>query len=272
MGMPKGTEIEPWTTDQIEFVRNAVRDCTVAEATAMLNAEFGTSRSTEAVKGSMARLGIRTGRTGRFEPGMEPKSKGKTWDELGIPEDSRNRIRSTCFKAGSVPTTGKAVSIGTERVTPDGYVEVKVRELSRRPGANDCWAPKQRIVYEREIGPIPPGHIVIFADLDRTNFDPENLVCIPKSLNATLNKLGIERYDRESCEAAIATARLSQAARSASLRNRTCKKCGKRFDAAFEKQSRCRECIDSAKRGRNGKRGTSKKGNKTQQDRKGIVA
>ena len=71
------------------------------------------------------------------------------------------------------------VPVGTERVR-HGLVEVKVAKRPSRPLAKDNWVAKQRLVWEREHGEaLPPRTMVVFADHDRRNFDPANLVAVP---------------------------------------------------------------------------------------------
>ncbi|MGP0074877.1 MAG: HNH endonuclease signature motif containing protein [Bryobacteraceae bacterium] len=44
-------------------------------------------------------------------------------------------------------------------------------------------------VWEQHRGPIPPGHIVVFKDRDRSNCAIENLELISKAENARRNRM-----------------------------------------------------------------------------------
>lgn len=86
------------------------------------------------------------------------------------------------YKKGQVPFTW--VPVGTERTTSvGGYTEVKVRDGE---GLNN-WEFKHRMVWESANGPIPKGHIVIFADGDIKNCELSNLRLILRGQNGVIN-------------------------------------------------------------------------------------
>lgn len=249
--MRKSACIEPWNVAQVSFLRDAVAKASVEEATRLLNDEFGTHRTRDGVKSAMARFGIKTGRTGRFERGSVPHNKGRTWDEAGFSSEKKERMLATCFKRGNEPANGARVPVGTERVSKDGYIEVKVKRFSDRPRANKCWKMKHRLVWEEANGrPVPPSSMIVFADRDNRNFDPGNLVCVPRSLWAVVSHEGIEYFDRESLETALAVARIKVAAYEAECHARECATCGRSFAPRFSRQANCDECIDSKSRRR----------------------
>ena len=103
----------------------------------------------------------------------------------------------TMFKKGNQPRNHREV--GSERVNRDGYIEIKVEE--------------HRVIWEAAHGPIPKGCIVIFRDNDKQNLDISNLVMIKKSINATLNHLGLCEYTGEFKDTAIAIAELKHQTR-----------------------------------------------------------
>ena len=71
--------------------------------------------------------------------------------------------------------------LGYERTHPDGYTWVKVAEP-------DVFRAKHRVVWEQYNGPIPPGHKVIFADGDKSNFNIDNLLLVTNSELVILNR------------------------------------------------------------------------------------
>ena len=118
------------------------------------------------------------------------------------------------------------VPIGSERESA-GTTFVKVAERPSRPLSKDNWVPKQRVVWERENGPLPDGMVVYFADHDRRNFDPGNLVAVPRRLATQVNaRSGLWR-DRETLEAVVALCELGGATLDARSRvTLTCERCG----------------------------------------------
>ena len=71
-------------------------------------------------------------------------------------------------------------SVGTERVNEDDYVEVKVAEPN-------VWESKHLLIWKKEKGPIPKGHVVIFGDGNRHNFEINNLILISRKILSLLN-------------------------------------------------------------------------------------
>ena len=58
--------------------------------------------------------------------------------------------------------------MGYERVTVDGYREIKVAEP-------DVFVGKHRMLYEQHYGPIPEGMNIVFIDGNKENITIENL-------------------------------------------------------------------------------------------------
>ena len=149
------------------------------------------------VKNAIKRYGLNTGRTGRFEKGLIPANKGQK-----MSADLYEKCKPTMFKKGNVPANHKPV--GSERITKDGYVEIKIAEPNK-------WRLKHLVVWEEANGSVPPKHCIFFMDNDRTNTDINNLRLIPRSQLVTMNgKRGFQGYDRESNEVALAAAELTQ--------------------------------------------------------------
>ena len=123
------------------------------------------------------------------------------------------------------------VPVGTERVSKDGYIVVKVREEAAVPMSKDNWKLKHVHVYEQAHGSVPDGCSVYFADGDRRNFDPGNLVAVPRKLVGIMNDPSMPRWhDAESLKACVALAELKSAqARVMARAVRTCGVCGARF-------------------------------------------
>ena len=131
-------------------------------------------------------INLRTGiNRGCFKKGSTPSNKGKKWDEYMSKEGQENS-RKTCFKKGNI--SFNADPIGTEKIKyhsdNKGYLCVKVCDGK----GGDNWIPKHRLIYEKEYGPIPEGHKVIFADGDRNNFDINNLILVSDSEELILNR------------------------------------------------------------------------------------
>ena len=118
--------------------------------------------------------------------------------------------------------------VGTE-VVKRGYVYVKVREEPTRRGTKDNWVLKNRLVWEREHGMALPRECnVVFADHDNRNFDPQNLVAVPRAYIAELNTM--EWANAEQLEACVAIIRIRRRANELDGGlPRTCAVCGRKF-------------------------------------------
>lgn len=121
------------------------------------------------------------GRQHRFKKGQVSHNKGVK----GITGSHPNTAKHW-FRKGHV--NGKAMPIGTEIVTTDGYLARKVAEVSRG-GFRKNWAFVHRIVWEEHNGPVPKGHLVVFRNRDRGDVRVENLELITRKELAARNSI-----------------------------------------------------------------------------------
>lgn len=232
--------------EMVEFMVGYIPGHTEGEIRAAFLERFGIELTESQIGNFKHKHGIRSGTAGGcFERGHVPANKGKRQTDFMSPE-AIERSSRTRFRKGQLPHNAVDVPIGSERVTKDGYVEVKVAD--RPTGERNChdnWAPKHRLVWEREHGREQPGGTkVIFCDGDRRNLDPGNLLLVTDAELAVMNRLGQTWCDRETAEAVLALARLKMAASSVRKRPRTCWSCGDEFEPYFPGQRTCRACLD----------------------------
>ena len=229
-----------------EFLRGCIPGHQEREIADAFEREFGVRLTRSQVKNAKTRLGVTSGtHGGRFEPGHVPANKGRPQEEW-MPPESAERTLATRFRPGQLPHNARGLPIGAERVTKDGYVEVKVADRpSGERNCHDNWVPKRRLAWEREHGrPQPRGTNVIFCDGDRGNLDPGNLLLVTDAELAVMNRLGRTWSDRPTAEAVLALARLKMAASSVRKRPRACWACGEEFEPYFPGQRTCRACLD----------------------------
>ena len=126
--------------------------------------------------------------------------------------------------------------VGSERLGKDGYIMVKVREWPDRPQSKDNWAFKHHVIWEQANGcKLPEDKVVMFADRDKRNFDPDNLVAVDKKVVGIINSQGLDYWDAESLRVAAARARLMSAVRDAESGGpRECGVCGAVFEPTAE--------------------------------------
>ena len=121
-----------------------------------------------------------------IKKGNTPANKGRKQTEYMTPE-AIERTAKTRFKKGNTPHNHKPV--GWQRITKDGYVEIKIAEPN-------VFKLKHRLIWENEIGPIPAGHNIQFKDGNRLNCELENLYIITRAEQLGVNN-SIHRYPEE---------------------------------------------------------------------------
>ena len=117
----------------------------------------------------------------RYRKGHAPANKGKKMDP-----DLYARVKHTFFKKGHTPANHKP--IGYERITRDGYLEVKTAEPN-------VFEQKHRLIYKEHYGEIPEECVVRFKNGNKLDLSPENLFLMSKSENMAENT--IHRYPTE---------------------------------------------------------------------------
>lgn len=118
-------------------------------------------------KGQTRAEGIRY----QFPKGHVPANKGRKQREY-MSQEQIERAAATRFTKGHMPANHKP--IGYERVSKDGYIEVKVAEPR-------TFMAKHRQIWIERNGPIPPGYNIQFRDGNKRNFDIGNLYMISRS-------------------------------------------------------------------------------------------
>lgn len=68
-----------------------------------------------------------------------------------------------------------------------GYVAVKV---------SGEWVIKHIYTWESAHGKVPKGHVIMFADQDRSNFNLDNLICVSRKELGTMAYLGVITKDK----------------------------------------------------------------------------
>lgn len=160
-----GSKQHKWLKEHVEYLRKHAPNHTERELHEKFNKHFSLSLTDKQIKGIRYRKGIRVGKFERptaFKKGHIPWSKGKKGlDTNGGKGRFQGGIKAPKWKP-----------VGSESLS-DGYVVVKVKEP-------DVWKRKHYLVWEGEYGKVPEGHLVIFADGNKSNFDIGNLILVSR--------------------------------------------------------------------------------------------
>ena len=184
-----------WTQHEIDFLKIIAWNRSRHHITDKFNKHFKLNLTEQVIVGAMKRHKITTGRTGYFQKGNIPTNAGKK-----VSPEMYAILKKTMFKKGNIPYNHRPV--GDERLTEDGYLEVKVADPN-------VWKLKQRLVWEQHYGEIPEGHVIIFLDNNKNNFDINNLKCISKNEHGYLNANRMRYDDRDYTEAAVNVAKIA---------------------------------------------------------------
>lgn len=139
------------------------------------------------------------GQSTRFSRGMIPWNKGLKGVSPG------GRSIDTRFNVGCQSATW--LPVGAER-RRKGYLMRKVADTGDK-GID--WKPVHVLAWEKENGPVPQGHCVLFLDGDRSNTALDNLVLISRAEIVRMNKQGYSSLPPGVKKSAIALVKLEQA-------------------------------------------------------------
>ena len=164
-----------WTPSEIDALRAAYPDTPTDEVVRAL----GHPRSSVYAKAKS--LGLRksaafmaSDRSGRLQRGETDPRRTRTqfqaghaaWNK-GKAHPPRGRSAEKQFKSRAPEESRNYRPIGSLRVCADGYLEQKVTDDKSLVPARR-WVAVHRLVWQRDVGPIPAGHVVVFRPGQRT--------------------------------------------------------------------------------------------------------
>ena len=171
-----------WTAEEDEVLRRLYPNTLSARVAALLRRKvgmvhqhankLGLKKMAEwkaSDEGCNLRRNPEVGEPHRFKPGHVPLNKGLKHSPGWAP----GRMKETQFKKGNLPWTW--VPVGSKRYSKEGYLEIKFRE---REGRFGNWKGAHILLWEKNHGPVPPGHKVVFRDGDKAHIVLENLELI----------------------------------------------------------------------------------------------
>lgn len=208
-----------WTEAEVEFLRENILGNTYKALAQMLNERFHTQRKADAIKKYCENHGMTNYCNLWTEEEKEflrlnchlpyKELAEKVSKVIGVTR-TEHQTRDVCYRLGlhngrdtkyakGHLQSGNFLPIGGER-TQGRKTYVKVTDehkgsADNRHGHDKNYRLKHEVIWEKLHGPIPPKHIVIFADGDRTNFDPDNLICVPNAVKTMMNAKGWQFED-----------------------------------------------------------------------------
>lgn len=193
-GYSDGIYSKEFPKEIVEYIHSNYKGTGHKVMAAALNERFGTSYTASQIKGYYANHKLNSGLTGRFEKGQMSHNKGKK-----MPPEVYEKAKETMFKKGNIPVNHREV--GSERITKDGYVEIKIAEPNK-------WRLKHLVVWEKENGPLPRGHAILFLDGNAQNVELSNLRLVTRSELLIINRQGLKSNNADVTNTAVALAKL----------------------------------------------------------------
>ena len=176
-----------YSEEQKEFIITNNYGKYSKELAEMFNQHFNTNITAKEIAYFRKNHKLNSGLTGQFKKGNVAHNKGKKQIEY-MSQESIERTKKTRFKKGNKPKNYRPV--GSERITKDGYIEVKVADPNK-------WETKNKIIYKQYFGSIPKGYKVIYADGNKLNNDINNLILVSNNEELIMNKHRLRTEDIE---------------------------------------------------------------------------
>lgn len=180
-----------YSAEEKEFIKNNVKGRSNAELLKIFNEHFGLNLTKSQIAAFKKNHHLSSGLDGKFKPGHVPFNKGKKGLMCGGKE--------TQFKKGQRALNYRP--IGSERVSVDGYIEIKVAD----PGK---WRMKHLVLWEEANGPIPKGHCLLFLDGNKLNVSLDNLQLITRSQLVRMNQNGLISTDADLTKTGVIVAEI----------------------------------------------------------------
>lgn len=182
--------------DMVAYMKQIIPGHEESEIRAMFLEKFSIELNKSQIKNFKSRYKIRSGTNGgQFKKRQVPINKGKKMDPKVY-----EKVKRTMFKKGNIPHNHREV--GSERISKDGYYEVKVAEPNK-------WELKQRFVYEEYYGvTLTNNDVIFFLDGNKQNVDINNLRKITRAELVRFNQSGFKTDDPELNEVALNIAKL----------------------------------------------------------------
>jgi hypothetical protein len=171
-----------YTSEEIEFLKKTVKGKSYEEIYRLFNERFGLELNPGQIGGKIRNMGLGNGMDNRYGYGRKPNDHAFN-----------------------------SYQIGMELIFSDGYTYVKIYSwkdgdpLSKN---SEKWRKKHLLIWEKAHGPIPQGHVIIFADGNKSNTDPDNLLLVSRSEQIIMNHYGLISSDPEITKTGLLVARL----------------------------------------------------------------
>jgi len=186
-----------WTPREFEILRRLYPDCKtetlalilkrkaslISQKASLLGIKKSEGFKKSPISGRLMK-GSEIGAATRFTNLMPGWNKGLKQADYMSPE-MIEKTAKTRFKKGQDPHN--TVPVGSERITKDGYVEIKTNHYKDGDGKNKNFELKHRLLWVENFGEIPAGMVVSIRGDDKVNFTIDDLELISMEENLQRN-------------------------------------------------------------------------------------
>jgi hypothetical protein len=157
-----------FSPSEVRFLEQKTPRRSYVEICNLFNEHFGLALPTNKIENKIKAMGLKTGRDTRFHHG-----------NIGNPHGNADMIKEWQFQRRNI--AWNCLPLGTRKINNFGYVMVK----TAKP---DIWKKLHIVIWEAAHGPIPEGHVIIFADGNKSNFNIDNLLLVSRRELAIMNR------------------------------------------------------------------------------------
>lgn len=186
-----------WTPTELGIVRRLYPDCKTETLALILNRKVSLISQKASILGICKSEGFKKspisgrmmkgseiGAATRFTKQIPGWNKGLKQVDYMSPE-MIEKTKATRFVKGQDPHN--TVPIGHERITVDGYVEIKTNHFKDGDAKNKNFELKHRLLWEKHNGEVPDGFVVSIKGDDKINFTIDDLELISMKENLLRN-------------------------------------------------------------------------------------
>lgn len=213
------------TDEMMQYLKDNIAGSTHQEITDRINTRFGTNFTKEQIANLAVRKGIKNGMWQRrsvfpehIRKFMAENCKGNRAREMVVllkdtfgTDYTEKQISAYYRKHGlKSGVASRYVPIGTLIFRKDSWYYEKVAD---GPDPNKNWKAKHVMVWEEANGPVPEGHMVIFLDGNRRNYQLENLALCPYDVGLEMNHNNLRFDNAQLTETGMLIAKVNLQAR-----------------------------------------------------------
>lgn len=180
-----------YTDEHLAWIEETYKELNIKRMTLAFNEKFKMKVSESSMRACTRNHGFKSGRTGMYEKGQKSWNKGM--------KGLRTGGDAGWFKPGHMPINHRP--LGSERVSVDGYIEIKIGEPA-------TWDLKHRVVWRKHNGEISSDELICFRNNDTTDCRIENLFLSSRREHAIMNKFGYSAFSDELKDSARALVKL----------------------------------------------------------------